>query len=216
MGEFLTPEEIRPLYPVIIPVYQRAFEGPPWNEVSKCADARQRCIGGLSALAVGELCQTCNCVPTEQAYTYDELVVTFDAIAERGNAAWYIEKVPAGTALVALAWKATVDEVWQAKYADAPAMRQWLTNEFGTEPLVWLDEVFADKEVRPNKNLASFEAMNQGFASRLGAELIAYRTKTPQMIAAAKKISGIRVYNVESYDSMKDRKVVMIPTGGRS
>jgi hypothetical protein len=55
------------------------------------------------------------------------------------------------------------------------------------KPIVWLDEVFADKNIRPSGNLRNFGKMCRGFMAALGNANLAYRTISPAMLNAAEK-----------------------------
>lgn len=186
-SRFYSPEEVRPLYDQIVPVYQAAFAGEPWYEVSKCADTLQRCVGGLSPLAVGSLCEMCNNRPSRLAYEPEELVGRFEAIAESRPTAWYTERTDSGLVLAAVAWEASADIIAREKYLDVPTMADWMQKQIGAEPVIWLDEVFADRTKRPAGNLARFSLMNSGFMRQLGNPTLAYRTINDRMIAATKR-----------------------------
>ncbi len=185
-----SPTEITDLYPEIAAAYQEAFAGEPWFEVSKCADALQRCPGGLSAIAVGSVCELCESCPTQIAYPSAELIERFEQIGADKQAAWYIETEQEQVALAGLAWLADASVVARQKYPDVPNMKDWLDTQFGSNEFVWLDEVFANKAVRQLGNLAQFEAMITGLASKLERPIVAYRTINPAMIYKPKSVFG--------------------------
>lgn len=186
-NNFYTPDEVRPQYGEIVPVYQRAFEVPPWNEVSKCVDRQLRCAGGLSSVAVGSLCEACGLCPTRPAYEADELIERFDALGSSRPTAWYLERGDSGLTMAAIAWKATPATIVEEKYADVPAMAEWLPETLGDKPIMWLDEVFADRQLKPRGNLRNFGGFVAGLAQRLDCETVAYRTIEPKMIAAPER-----------------------------
>lgn len=229
VGTFYAPEEVRAQYGEIIPAYQSAFAGEPWNEVSKCVDERQRCAGGLSPVAVGALCFTCEKRPELPAYDEDELSAYFDRVGEMRSAIWYIEREQGGIAMAALAWRATPGAIAEAKYLGQPAMRQWLKSSLVANQrslseikapsnrqaeVVWLDEVFANKQIRSEGNLRNFGYMLCGMADRLGSATIAYRTIEPRMIRAARRdfSTDARIYEREA--AVLDRRdfVVVRPS----
>lgn len=203
-GKFYTPDEVKPLYGQIVSAYQEAFAGEPWYEASKCVDKMQRCEGGLSALQIGALCATCGNRPSKAAYEQRELESRFDALGSSRPTSWYVEQNEDGVTLAALAWSATADTIAVEKYADVPNMSDWLSNALGQEEIVWLDEVFANRRLRPNGNLQNFGKMVVGFASRLDCPVVAYRTKAPQMIKAAIRAFGdsatVSIRNIEVPD----------------
>lgn len=207
---FYSPEEVRPLYGEIVSLYQSAFAGEPWYEVSKCVDSLERCIGGLSSVAVGNICSVCNQCPVEPAYKASELIARFEAIEASRPAAWYTERTEDGLTLAALAWKATSATIAQEKYTNIPKMSAWLLRQLGNEPLVWLDEVFADRSLRPSGNLARFKAMNTGFMERLGNPTLAFRTKNSRMLAATKRDFGEQSQIFERDLAVPDRREFVV------
>ena len=174
---------------VIVPSYQEAFSGWPWFEVSKCADQNkiQRCAGGLSRVAIREICTTCGSQPTETAYESNELSERFTMLESTRPTRWYVEWVQDTPALVALAWSAKPRQIAVEKYSDTPKMQDWLVSALPDKPIVWLDEVFADKKVRSSGNLNNFRYMCRGFMAALDNTELAYRTISPAMIRVAEK-----------------------------
>ena len=190
-GKFYTPEEVKPLYGQIVPTYQEAFSGEPWYEVSKCADQIQRCDGGLSALQIGSTCSTCGNCPSKPAYDQQELESRFDALGASRSTSWYVEQdETGGVMLAAVAWSATADVIAVDKYADVPEMSMWLRDTVGQGQIMWLDEVFANRKLRPAGNLRNFGEMVVGLSTRLNASLVAYRTIAPQMTKAPVRSFG--------------------------
>lgn len=187
---FYEAGQMRPLYSTAIPVYQEAFANWPWNERSKCADEEKRCKGGFSPLQAGHYCQICDRCTGKPAYEDQELQSRFDRLAATRPLKWFVESNSAGLNLFALAWRAEAGRIADEKYTDVPAMKTWLTSRYGDEPIVWLDETFADKRIQNRGNLRNFRAMCEGFVEQLGGISLAYRTKTPQMIRAAERDFG--------------------------
>jgi hypothetical protein len=189
MKEFFNPEQAKFLYPKIVPVYQAAFAGEPWFEVSKCADDAEvkRCIGGFSALAVGEICELCGNCPLRSAYETEELVSRFESLAGTRPTAWYLEGNEQDITLAAIAWIKTPLEIVEERYPDNPKMADWATSILGKDKVIWLDEVFADKSKKPSGNLSNFGTMCRGFANNFSNSAIAFRTINERMIAAAKR-----------------------------
>lgn len=184
-NNFYTPTEVRPLYDSIIPAYQTAFAGEPWNEVSKCVDVRQRCVGGLSSAAIGSLCNTCTLRPTSPAYEYDEMTKRFDNLAASRPTAWYTEQEANEVVLAAVAWKATPQTIAEEKYADVPEMEDWMLDKLGNQDVAWLDDIFANRQLRKQGNLRNFGKIITGLADGLNTGVVAYRTIAPQMTSAA-------------------------------
>lgn len=171
----------------IVPAYQEAFKGWPWYEVSKCVDQikEQRCADRLSRTALKETCITCGLRPTEPAYNPSDLIERFNTLESTRPTRWYVEAIEDSPALVALAWSATPKQIAIEKYDGIPKMQDWLVSTLPNEPIVWLDEVFADKNIRNTGNLSNFRSMCQGFMAALGNTDLSYRTISPAMLSAA-------------------------------
>lgn len=200
-AQFLSPRQARKQYDEIIPVYQAAFAGEPWYEVSKCGT----CSTGYSRQEPGCECEVCGNLTSEAAYTTEELLERFDMLGETRPTCWYTEREADGKlAFAAMAWRATARQISEEKYDSAPEMADWLRERYprenklartlgvATGDLLWLDEVFADYSVRARGNLDNFRQMTEGFAVNLNAAAIplAYRTISPAMTRAAVRDYG--------------------------
>ncbi len=189
-NNFYTPEAVRPLYGEIVPAYREAFAGPPWNEVSKCVDEQVRCEGGLSAAAIGKICNMCGLCPTKPAYEADELAERFDTLGLSRPTAWYAEQNNLGLTMAAVAWKALPSDIATEKYAYVPEMADWIVDRLGDEPVMWLDEVFANRRLKSRGNLQNFGSFVTGLASMLDCSDVAYRTIEPRMTTVPKRDFG--------------------------
>lgn len=218
LGNFYKPNEIRNFYEEVVPVYQKAFAGEPWFEVSKCADnsSMQRCTGGFSSLSIGATCEMCGNCPIRSAYEKAELVDKFDLIAKTRPTAWYMEESEVGATLFALAWIETPCKIAEERYSDVPEMASWMVERLGTAPIMWLDEVFADRTKKPKGNLSNFSDMCRGLAQQLKVNRIAYRTIATQMVVAPMRGFGeiVDVYK-RSVDVPDRRDFVVINLGGQ-
>lgn len=205
-NNFYTPETVRPLYGELVPAYQEAFAVPPWNEVSKCVDEQARCDGGLSAIAIGSLCNTCGLCPTRPAYEADELTERFDALGMSRPTAWYAEQNEFGLTMGAVAWKALPIAIATEKYADVPEMSDWIVDRLGNERVVWLDEVFANRQLKSRGNLQNFGRFVAGLATMLDCENVAYRTIEPRMTAVPKRDFGEKAIVLTRKLDVPDRR----------
>jgi ribosomal protein S18 acetylase RimI-like enzyme len=203
---FYNPQEVRELCDEIVPAYQVAFAGDPWYEETKCADEQLRCVGGFSALAVGSMCDVCGNCPIESAYEKDELIERFEAIAEAYPTAWYVEQGYSGLTMASIAWKALPSALVQKKYADNQDMSKWLIDTLGDDEVIWLDEVFANRQLKPTGNLQNFGRFVTGFGNILKNDVVAYRTIEPRMIAAAKRDFGQNTKVFERGRDVPDRR----------
>ena len=216
-GSFYKPEEIKQLYAEIVPVYQTAFSGEPWFEISKCADTLsiQRCVGGLSSLSLGQLCELCGNRPIRPAYEKEELIDRFETFTKTRPTAWYLEKNENGITLAAIAWIASSQVISNEKYRDVPEIEQWMMGKLGKNPIVWLDEVFADRIKKPKGNLKNFRTMCLGLAKQLGTDIIAFRTINDRMIAATVRDFGPAALVYKRIIDVPDRRdFVIINLGG--
>ena len=212
---FYTPEGVKPLYGEIVPAYQVAFSGEPWNEVSKCADENLRCTGGLSSLAIGATCEVCGNCPERPAYEADELTDAFDALGSTRPTAWYIEQNENGVTLAVIAWKATADVIAQEKYNGNSEMSEWMTRKFGNDEIMWLDEVFANKSLKSKGNLQNFGKFVTGLADILNTETIAYRTIEPRMLVAPRRDFDQDSSIFERQEDNPDRRDFVVINMGR-
>lgn len=174
----------------LIPVYQQAFSGEPWREVSKCpvpqTTGLEVCAGGFSSTSVGKLCESCDLCPDEPAYTAGELKSKFKAVAQK-NSALYIERVDTNLTFAAIAYVATAQAIGAEKYNEATDMKSWLERTVPGDEIVWLDEAFANLKTSPNNNLSEFQYMINGFTGILNRNTVAYRTISPAMVKAARR-----------------------------
>jgi len=203
---FYSPTEAKELYGEIVPTYQAAFAGEPWYEVSKCPDVEKRCDGNLSPLQVGSPCGTCGMCPTEQAYLDEELTARFDTLASSRSTSWYIEREDSITTLAAVAWTASVETIATEKYPDVPEMKDWLEEKLGDREVIWLDEVFANRAIKPKGNLINFGKMVLGFSDILGPSRVLYRTIAPQMVIAPQRNFGIKANTRKRILEVPDRR----------
>lgn len=209
-GKYYNASEVDRLYGQIVPAYQAAFAGEPWNEVSKCADTEPepRCIGGLSALAIGATCDVCGQCPELPAYSAIELESRFKALADR-PAAWYVETTPGNTVtLAALAWKVPLRQLAAEKYPGNDAIARWF--EDLPPDTAWLDEVFANRKVSPSGNLRRFGDFVRGLAERLDTDFVAFRTISPQMLAAVKRDFNPRYVRIFEPGRVPDRRYFVL------
>jgi len=209
--EFLNTSEIKPAYPEIVTAYQKAFSGWPWYEVSKCEDPKRRCVGGFCKLAIGEFCKDCNSIIKKPAYESDELVERFESIAASRPTSWYTESNEAGVTLAAIAWEEKTSTIFNEKYADNPNMNSWLESTFSDRKIIWLDEVFANTDLKPTGNLRNFGKMCTGFMESLNNPILAFRTINPSMTRAAERDFGdsAMVFKRQT-DELPDRRDFVI------
>lgn len=190
--KFMTPSDVKPEYNQITVAYQNAYKVPPWKEASKCVDSQNQCIGGFSSLEVGELCKQCGNCTERPAHETTELIRRFENVAATRSAMWYIEKNVDEVVLAAFAWVANASTIAQDKYYDVSKMNNWLEDKLGSQQIMWLDEVFANKSIRSEDNLQKFGNFVLGLVEKLGCSTVAYRTIEPRMTTATNNNFGTK------------------------
>lgn len=210
-NDFCNLDEIRTLLESdIVPAYQAAFSGEPWNEVSKCPDPQQQCVGGLSRIAVGACCDACDLSPTQPAYEAEELIERFESLEANRMTQWYIERNKGWrVTLAALSWRATPELIAQEKYGDVPEMGPVLAALLPSR-VAWIDEVFANKALKSSGNLQNFDQMITGLTALVGARTAVFRTINPAMIRAAQRDFGKYVSVLRAGIGQPDRRDLVI------
>lgn len=174
-------------------MYQKAFAGFPWFEVTQCPQSPS----GFSAQNIGEWCQCAGCVqngtPTrldKPAYPIEELYRSLTARVSDPNSTVYIERTTDGRAVLGAIFKSASESEVVAKYTTRsdPALIAQLV----PERVVWLDEIFADLDARPNGNLKNLEAIIRQSAQYLGSDTVAFRTINKNLINKITNIYGGR------------------------
>ncbi|MBI4098017.1 MAG: hypothetical protein HY426_03165, partial [Candidatus Levybacteria bacterium] len=155
----------------------------------------KRCVGGFSSMPIGSTCQECGNCLIRTAYEREELIAGFERFAEKFPLAWYLERNDAGVTLASVVWFASAEDIASEKYQYIPGMRKWMEDLLGKTPVMWLDEIFADRSKKPSGNLSNFRNMCMGFADEFGSQTMAFRTINPRLVAAAKRdFEGTSVY----------------------
>ncbi len=192
----------------IIPMYQKAFAGDPWFEVSKCASDKDfTCDGGYSSLRIGQTCMQCVNVVTEPAYPKEEIIDKLTHLSNTRKMYWYVEEIENGE--MAMASYVTISDaltLTREKYSKNSAMQDWIEKFHGSNQFGWLDEVFANKEVRSTGNLKNFGAMITALAKTLDVNTISYRTINPRMLVAAIRDLGEQVTIYEPHTQVPDHR----------
>ena len=206
LGNFYNPNEMN--LDKITDTYRVAFAGEPWFEVSKCVndDEFKKCNGEFCQTAVGAICPECNNTPTEPAYNDTDLKAKFEMTADTKPTIWYTEESFDGVTLGATAYLSKPNQIAAEKYTDRPDMDIWLQATLGDNEIVWLDEIFANREISPSGNLLNFKEICNGFMDRLKCSNFSFRTINPKMISAAKKCFDGQVIVFEKEIDIPDRR----------
>ena len=205
------------MIPRIADVYIGAFKGEPWYEVSMCEDesSPKGCESGFSPLEVGQVCSHCNKTLTAAAYNQEDLKEHFRGVMDKRDTAWYVEEVEKGNkpmlALAAFAWAVDTSTLVAEKYKDnKDAMKAFLERVLpGEGKFVYLDEIFADRTIRPTGNLRNFKQAILGLADKLGNKKVMFRTINERLIRATQDnfSGGTKVYRAPE---VPDRRAVVV------
>lgn len=201
-------------------VYQNAFAGPPWNERSRCRD-------GFSAESPGGVCSDCDEV-RQPAYNADELVEGWSQVIEREEGQMQLTLLDGSPICATIARPTSVDELYMRKYADVPTMQAWLAQNLPSEQ-VWIEDTFADREIRPSGNMKNRAAVLGSIAMKYDGLYIVTRTLAVPVIASTVRDVGastdmyIGTENigkawedaVQSASVAPDRRTVLAVDGGR-
>jgi hypothetical protein len=191
---------------VLAPVYQRAFAGEPWFEVSRCSG----CARGFSGESPGQHCAVCGTFLTSEAYPIDELTQQLGATIASEQSVVYLEQLDQEVLLGALAWIGSPGEIATRKYADAtPELAAWLAETL-PEECVWLDEVFASRSVRKSGNLWNFRSMCIEISQALNQQTLAYRSINPRIIGKAQREFGLSCRVYEPQVDIPDRRAFVV------
>ena len=194
--------------------YKTAYAGEPWYEVSICpreCDKKVLSTDEFSPCEVGRECEF-GFTPTEEAYKIAELVEEFEKF-DKENTAWYLEFKDDQLALAALMQKVTPEQLVAEKYTTNPEMLGWLQRELGeTAVICWLDEIFADTNVRKSGNLANLKPALMVMQAVLGEpeSRIAYRSINQRLLGKTKSAFGEQAKFYEPTEDKSGRTVVVL------
>lgn len=185
--EFINSKDIKKDYPEIIPAYQEAYADEPWYERSKCVGTKVRCESGFSALEVNMYCTQCSTTTISPAYENQELIDNFNEIGQTKKTSWYIERNELGITLAALFWITNNEQLYTSKYSAVPEMGPWLEQNMNEGEFIWMDEIFAVKSLKKNRNLDNFGQTIREVSDILDNKTVAFRTKNLALKRAANR-----------------------------
>ena len=90
--------------------------------------------------------------------------------------------------------------------ADVPEMADWIVDRLGDEPVMWLDEVFANRQLKPSGNLQNFGKFVTGLAVMLDCTTVAYRTVEPKMTTKPIDVFGDQATILTRKGNVPDRR----------
>ncbi len=199
-------------------LYQVSFAGEPWRESSRCAAPKRKlgvCPGGFSPLEVGEMCIDCGLSPLVEAYPMDELTKSLNSRFADTSSQLYLESEDSELLLAAIFWEARPKKIAGRKYADMSEMEKWLIDNLPDQPIVWLDEIFADKQKRPTGNLWNYQQMIEKVLEKAGSKVIAFRTINEGLLAKTKSVFPSNSTVIPGKDIPDDRDRTFVIIDGR-
>lgn len=197
--------------PRLIPIYQAAFAGEPWNEVSRCAPTSS-CAGQISDRKIGETCTSCGEVLRTEAHPAEVLRERWRERFDAHETRLYLEQEAGGSYLLAtLAWRATPQALAAACYAKPreEGMEKWLSQEL-PEEFVWMEEIFAHLALRREGNLWNYGVMVRELLTELESSAFAFRTINTRLIARTEKVFGSAVQQLTGAPDPDERKVLIV------
>jgi len=175
----------------VVKIYQESFADVPWNEKTKCASEsfNNNCPGGFSSLDIDMQCQSCNNVVKEEAYSKDELLDRFSQPTRDDEySLWYVEETgDQRISLAVFAKHTNVGNLIEKTFDGNPSMQQWLSDIYpeSDEKLLWIEDIFADTNIREKGNLINFGSMVVRLA--VNTEKVAFSTLNPKIVRAAQR-----------------------------
>jgi hypothetical protein len=215
-GEMLrTAEAVAAEAPQLASIYQTAFAGEPWHEVSACAAPAQfekPCPGGRSPQEIGETCPRCGEILRAPAFSEERLtagwISHFNAHASR----FYVERLPDGSCVLgALAWKASAEALAKRCYSavEEEEMREWLADRLPGE-FVWLEDIFADLAARPAGNLWNFRTMISQLLFELKGTVLAFRSINEGLIQKTITLFDPWAERLVALEDVPDRRDLVV------
>jgi hypothetical protein len=187
-------ERKREIVKDLVPVYQKAFAGPPWFEVSKCPT----CPSGFSTASVGESCPVCGSGLTTEAYPANELYQDLLQRVTGSNSVVYIERLPNGQPVLGAIFIEMSPTEVLSKYVTSdgsPRITEpdWNLIRGGLPPRVlWLDEIFADVTQRSSGNLKNLQEVIERAKQATSSDTVAFRTINEGLLNKVRTIYGNR------------------------
>lgn len=191
----------------LVPVYQKAFAGLPWYEVSQCSQSPS----GFSAQRVGELCQCPRCIEsgaptrlTTEAYPADQLYESLLSRSAGPDSVVYVECLPDGRPVLGAILCPMSEESVIDKYAGR-VDETWLRTML-PEKVLWLSEIFADLDARASGNLGNLQEVIAKSAENANTDTVAFRTINERLSGKIKSIYRDRATILSVPDSANGGK----------
>jgi hypothetical protein len=177
----------------LMPIYQNAFAGPLWGELTMCeapegfADA---CLRRRSEDPINATCAKCGEMLRRPCHSPVAIRERWINRFREAESRFYLERLEDGTCLLAaLAWKGTPATVAAASFSNPSEihLHDWLDQKLPRE-FVWLEEMFAHQVLRNEGNLWNFDEMVRELLKELDSGDFVFRTKNPALINKTEKM----------------------------
>lgn len=176
----------------LVPIYQSAFAGPLWGEVTVCEAPEgfeDACLRRRSEDLINARCSKCGEILRRPCHSPAAIRERWVNRFREAESRLYLERLEDGTCLLAaLAWHGTPAAVAAASFSN-PAeihLHDWLDQKLPKE-FVWLEEIFAHQALRNEKNLWNYEEMVRDLLQELDSRDFIFRTKNPALIKKTEK-----------------------------
>lgn len=212
-----SPEAVADVVSELVPIYQAAFAGEPWYEVSQCrapTEFPDPCPSRRSSQGIGETCARCGEVLSAPAFSVGYLADRWATLFDDQDARLYLERLPDGSCvLAAVAWLATPAALAERAYSlpEEEPMRSWLAAHLPLN-FVWLEDIFANREVRPAGNLWNYRSMVGQLVAEFDHSVLGFRTFTEPLIAKTLGTFGDRARRFARFHDVPDRRDVLLVT----
>jgi hypothetical protein len=177
----------------LVPIYQSAFAGPLWGEVTICEAPEGfagACVRRRSEDPINATCKKCDETLRRPCHPPAEVRERWIDRFREGESRLYLERLEDGTCLLAaLAWNGTPATVAAASFSNPEEvhLHDWLAQELPGE-FVWLEEIFAHQVLRKEGNLWNYEEMVRELLQELDSRDFVFRSKNQALINKTKKL----------------------------
>jgi hypothetical protein len=118
------------------------------------------------------------------AYETPQLIENWETIVSEDNGIIEVSFADGFAQRATIARPTYANELFERKYQTVPVMKDWLKSRFGNEPIVWIEDTFANRERVPTGNLSRRGETLERVAGFYGGMRIATRTLSPAIVAA--------------------------------
>jgi len=187
-----TADDVAECIAELVPIYQSAFAGPLWEEVTMCEAPEgfdKPCLRRRSPEPINARCDRCGEILRRPCHSHAAIRERWVNRFREAESRFYLERLEDGTSLLAaLAWYGTPATVAAASFSDPSEihLHDWLDQKLPRE-FVWLEEIFAHQVMRHEKNLWNYDEMVRELLQELDSRDFVLRTKNQALINKTEK-----------------------------